>query len=320
MVVYDTPSKQSSLKCTWYKSYKHISYKMEPNDIPKGYVYAFINQCMEGIVKIGFTMRDPTERLKEANSSGTFKPPTDYTILTSRYIENPYKQEQSIHHRLKDKRIKDNREFFKITHQEVLDIFNGMPYDIDTKPDNVQCNEIRKTEDKIQRQSKPKIQRQSKPKIQRQNTLFVPSMKRFTFDSNTNHYVKRFIFEDNPYDIHIPNEKWNTANRRRVERFLKKDNILSIPSPCNSFITVVENECTDNNQCEFCKKTFSRFDNKVRHQQTCKLQNTINKQDRNNAKKYSDNLTTEVLEKIIKPNMSIIQKILSVEQQNQICE
>ena len=83
---------------------------------------------------------------------------------------------------------------------------------------------------------------------------------------------------------------------------------------------MVQNDCTDNNQSEFCNKSFSRFDSKVRHQQTYKLKNTINIQDRNNTKRYSDKLTTEVLEKIIKPNMSIIQKILSAEQQKQICE
>ena len=122
--------------------------------------------------------------------------------------------------------------------------------------------------------------------------MFVPSLKRFTLDSSTNHYVKRFVFKDKPYDIHIPNTEWNTTNRRKVERFLKRDNIFSIPPPCNSFITVVENECIENNQCDLCKKVFSRFSSKVRHQQNCKLKGITNIRTYNDNSTNIDNSTT----------------------------
>ena len=121
--------------------------------------------------------------------------------------------------------------------------------------------------------------------------MFTPSFKRFMFDKYTNHYVKRFVFKDDTYDIHIPKDKWTSSNQQKIKRFLKKDNILSIKSPCDSFITVVETKNTDNNQCEFCNKIFSRFDNKVRHQQTCKLKDITNIRTYNDNSQGNDNST-----------------------------
>jgi len=121
-------------------------------------------------------------------------------------------------------------------------------------------------------------------------------MNKFKLDSSTNHYIKRFIFEDKVYDINIPKEQWSQANRKKIERFLKKENMLSFPPPCNSFITVVENDCINNNQCEFCNKVFSRVSNKVRHQQKCKLKGVTN------IRTYNDNSTNNITNNITNNN------------------
>ena len=62
-----------------------------------GYVYCFENDCMQGILKIGMTERTTEERLREANSSDTFKPPTLYTIVCSVKVNNPKKKEKILH-------------------------------------------------------------------------------------------------------------------------------------------------------------------------------------------------------------------------------
>ena len=129
--------------------------------------------------------------------------------------------------------------------------------------------------------------------------MFVPSFKKFKLDSDTNHYVRRFMFEDNTYDIHIPKDQWTNANRKKIKRFLNKDNILSVASPCNSFITVVENDCTNNNQCEYCQKNFSLFSSKVRHQQTCKLKGVTN------IRTYNDNSNNQTINNITNNDNSV---------------
>jgi len=129
--------------------------------------------------------------------------------------------------------------------------------------------------------------------------MFVPSFKTFKLDSSTNHYVKRFIFEDKIYDINIPKDQWLSSNRQKINRFLKKENMLSIPPPCNSFITVVENICTNNHECEFCNKVFSRHDSKVRHQQKCKLKGV------SNIRTYNDNSNNQTINNITNNDNSV---------------
>ena len=40
--------------------------------------------CMQGILKIGMTERTPIERLNEANTADTWRPPTPYAIVCSK--------------------------------------------------------------------------------------------------------------------------------------------------------------------------------------------------------------------------------------------
>jgi hypothetical protein len=92
----------------------------------EGYIYCFATPSMPGIVKIGMTTRSPEERLKEANSSNTWKPPTPYHIVTSKKLINPQFAESIIHKALSanGERIVGNREFFKISEDKVHDLFS----------------------------------------------------------------------------------------------------------------------------------------------------------------------------------------------------
>jgi hypothetical protein len=92
-----------------------------------GYIYCFINESMPGIVKVGMTNRTPEERLKDANSPDTFKPPLPYKICFAKYVSNP-KQKERILHAILEKyaeRIHNQREFFRISPEDLL-LFFGL--------------------------------------------------------------------------------------------------------------------------------------------------------------------------------------------------
>ena len=95
-----------------------------------GYLYCFSNESMPGIVKIGITERTPDLRLKEANTSDTWKPPTPYKIEFAKKVLNP-KQKETILHKLLSQyteRINPKREFFRVSLEEVktfVEIIDG---------------------------------------------------------------------------------------------------------------------------------------------------------------------------------------------------
>jgi hypothetical protein len=90
------------------------------------YVYAFSNESMPGFIKIGMTERTPEERLAEANLPDTFKPPLPYVMAIHKKVNNCKEIEKKIHALLSDKRINPHREFFKITIEELNEIFNNI--------------------------------------------------------------------------------------------------------------------------------------------------------------------------------------------------
>jgi hypothetical protein len=112
---------------------------MYSNKEDNGYIYCFSSKSMPGIYKIGMTTRTPEERLKDANSSNTWKPPIPYNIEMSVKVSHPYVKEQSLHKLLQHygKRIHPRREFFNISIYEVRMFFlllnndiqlSGLPY------------------------------------------------------------------------------------------------------------------------------------------------------------------------------------------------
>jgi hypothetical protein len=95
-----------------------------------GYIYCFSNISMPGILKIGMTERTPEIRLREANSSDTWRPPTPYTLDFAKRILNPKHKEASLHKLLEQYtvRINPKREFFRASINEVLlfiDLMDG---------------------------------------------------------------------------------------------------------------------------------------------------------------------------------------------------
>ena len=95
----------SSLNCN------HVSLLMA-----EGWVYCISNPSMPGLLKIGMTLRTPQERLKEANSSDTWRPPTNFIIEFAKRVHNPLQKERTLHKLLEqyDQRVNPKREFFEV--------------------------------------------------------------------------------------------------------------------------------------------------------------------------------------------------------------
>lgn len=76
-----------------------------------GFVYVLSNPAMPGIVKIGMTQRDPDVRLREINSATGVLPFSIEAVIASR---NAKWTEREVHSRLTGKRVRENREFFRV--------------------------------------------------------------------------------------------------------------------------------------------------------------------------------------------------------------
>lgn len=92
----------------------------------EGYLYCISNlDIMPDIYKVGVTLRSPLERLKEANSSDTWKIPT-YKIEFAKKVMNPYDKEKKLHRLMEKfmKRVHPRREFFKGNIDDIKEVFD----------------------------------------------------------------------------------------------------------------------------------------------------------------------------------------------------
>lgn len=88
-----------------------------------GYLYCFTNIYLPGICKVGKTERQPTERLKDANSD-TWSPPS-WKCEFSKYVKEYSQKELLIHRILEDMSEHiPRREMFKISVEKVRRIFD----------------------------------------------------------------------------------------------------------------------------------------------------------------------------------------------------
>lgn len=89
--------------------------------LDNGYVYVLINPSMENLVKIGKTLRDPTERAKELSS--TTGVPTPFIVVYDCFFKNCSEAEIFVHTFLENKgyRVAKNREFFEIPIKDAID-------------------------------------------------------------------------------------------------------------------------------------------------------------------------------------------------------
>jgi len=88
----------------------------------QGYIYVLINPSMEGLVKVGKTTRDPSQRVKELSTPTSV--PTPFILVYQAKFIDCSEAEQHIHQELAAKgyRYSSNREFFIAPVNEIIDI------------------------------------------------------------------------------------------------------------------------------------------------------------------------------------------------------
>lgn len=92
----------------------------------EGYIYCISNlEIMPDIYKVGITMRTPLDRLKEANSSETWKIPT-FKIEFAKKVMNPKDKERKLHKHMEKfmTRVHPRREFFKGKIEDIKEVFD----------------------------------------------------------------------------------------------------------------------------------------------------------------------------------------------------
>lgn len=84
----------------------------------KGWVYVLSNESLDGLVKIGFSTKDPESRAKEL--SGDTGVPTPFIVEYEMLVEDPHSCEQRAHDLLDDKRVNQRREFFRCSVNDAI--------------------------------------------------------------------------------------------------------------------------------------------------------------------------------------------------------
>ena len=104
-------------------------------------VYILINEAMPGIIKIGWTDKRVEERMKELDKTST---PVPFTCYFAKRVEDPTFVESKMHEAFDEFRIRDNREFFRMSPDQAkaaLEIATGT--DVTPKDDVVESESDR---------------------------------------------------------------------------------------------------------------------------------------------------------------------------------
>jgi hypothetical protein len=81
----------------------------------KGWVYVISNRAMPGLVKVGYSTKDPDLRAADLNGTGS---PHPYVVEYDMLIEEPYQLEQQTHKYLSH--VRDRKEWFLCSAEEAI--------------------------------------------------------------------------------------------------------------------------------------------------------------------------------------------------------
>lgn len=82
----------------------------------RGWVYVIDNAAMPGLVKVGYSTKDPVLRAKELAGTGS---PHPYRLVFDLLVENPRDVEQATHARLRGQR--EGKEWFRCSHADAIE-------------------------------------------------------------------------------------------------------------------------------------------------------------------------------------------------------
>jgi len=83
-----------------------------------GYIYILYNPSVEGFVKIGKTTKDPQERAKELSTATGV--PSPFIVVYEAFFQDCTSAELFVHTLLNDKRVSNNKEFFRTSVTEAV--------------------------------------------------------------------------------------------------------------------------------------------------------------------------------------------------------
>ena len=110
---FDLIKEENGWESVNYYTRKQYSYE-------KGIIYILKNECIPGLLKIGFTTKDAYSRAKEISTATGVPKPFEVKFIYE--CNDPYSVEQEIHNELNGvgKRINRKREFFELELQEAI--------------------------------------------------------------------------------------------------------------------------------------------------------------------------------------------------------
>ena len=88
-----------------------------------GYVYIMINTAFPDLIKIGRTVKKTEDRASELYTTGT---PGKFIVIYELLVDNCIEIEKKAHELLADKRFSENREFFKVSPKEAIDLLKSI--------------------------------------------------------------------------------------------------------------------------------------------------------------------------------------------------
>ena len=90
--------------------------------VVRGWVYLIVNKAMPGLVKIGFSTKDPKLRARELNNTGS---PYPYEVVYDVLVCQPRKIEKHLHERFLD--LREGKEWFRTSATEIINTIRELP-------------------------------------------------------------------------------------------------------------------------------------------------------------------------------------------------
>ena len=100
-----------------------VLWPSQPNGavVAHGYIYVLTNRAMPGVVKIGRTERDPSDRARELRTTGV---PSPFELVHSSLVDDCESVEKHIHRLLAERGVRflPDREFFEVSSTDAIEL------------------------------------------------------------------------------------------------------------------------------------------------------------------------------------------------------
>lgn len=104
-----------------------------------GYVYILTNPSLDGMIKVGRTVRDSRSRARELFTTGL---PTPFQVAFEIFSDNHEKLEADFHRELNDFRVSNNREFFRYPLDKAITLLQKLNTSPSTEDSIFQAEDI----------------------------------------------------------------------------------------------------------------------------------------------------------------------------------